>query len=68
MVGEYHDAVTHLENNRESGAIVPAAYSSGAMVAAYQLEDDEYREAYPTILFRDFLIDYHRARRHPDER
>lgn len=52
-VEAYRDTRHAWEALRESGTLVS---HSGTEVAAYQLEDDDFRERFPPPTFKDWLI------------
>lgn len=56
FVDDYRDAVHAWEALRESDTVVDVPGGSGAVVAAYQLTDDEFAAAHPRPLFRDWLL------------
>lgn len=58
-VEEYRDTRHAWESLRESGHLVP---HGGTEVAAHQLEEDDFRQAFPPPTFRDWLIEHARPR------
>ena len=60
MVNEYRDAHDAWAALRESNVLaptsVPGAANSGVVCA--QLEDDEFKAAFPQPLFKDWLTGY----------
>lgn len=67
MVRNFHDARDARDALRESGLDVGStvAGTAGSNVAAYQLSDEEFAEAFPPLLFKDWLVSY--AERPPEE-
>lgn len=67
-VNAYRDARDARNALRESGEAITAsaAGTSGASVGAYQLSDEEFREAFPAPRLADFLRDAAAARREPE--
>jgi len=63
LVEGYRDARHAWEALRESDTPVPAAYAGGATTTCMQLEDDEFRAAYPPPTFKQWLIDHSAAER-----
>lgn len=61
LVGEYRDARDARDALRESGILAPAEFGFGAMVAYYQLEDDDFARACPPVLFREWLVENSKA-------
>lgn len=67
MVQEYQDARNAWEAQRESGTTVPALYADGGeLVSMYQLEDADYRAAFPPPTFRTWLEGHAGSRKDPD--
>ena len=65
-LSSYRDARHAWEALRESGAVVATsalAGGDGANVSCYQLEDDEYRAAFPPPRLADFIREAASARR-----
>lgn len=60
LVESYYDARHAWEALRESDTPVPAAFAFGADVTCQQLEDDDFRAAFPPPTFKQWLIDQHR--------
>lgn len=58
LVQSYRDARDARDALRESDTAVPAAWSAGGAVSAYQLEAAEFDQAYPAVTFREWLLDH----------
>jgi hypothetical protein len=63
MMNDYRAARAAWEAKRESGDPVPARFSHGAAIACYQLEDADFRAAFPPPTLRGWL----EASRRPDD-
>lgn len=55
MLEDYRSARAAWEAKRESGDPVPPEFAHGGLVACYQLEDPEFRAAFPAPMLRDWL-------------
>lgn len=55
VTGEFRAALDAWERRRESGEDVGGW--AGAVTAAYQMEDDEYRERFPCPRLKDFMVE-----------
>lgn len=62
LVAAYRDARDAHDALRESEAPAPAGVpgTAGAAIAMYQLDDDQFDQAVPPILFKDWLIGHAR--------
>ena len=56
LVQGYRDQRDARDALRESGQVAPAWVAGGDPVSMYQLEDDDFDQAYPRVTFRDWLI------------
>lgn len=55
QVDEYRAARAAWEALRESSTIVDVAGGAGAAIAAYQLEESDFRGAFPAPNFKEWL-------------
>lgn len=61
LVSDYRDARHAWEALRESDTPVPAAYAYGSTATCAQLEDGDFRTAFPPPTFKDWLIAHARG-------
>lgn len=68
LVTEYQWERMRWEERRESGELAPTSVPgiAGSQVAMHQLEDADYRAAFPPPTFRQWLIDHAGQRTDPD--
>lgn len=65
MIDEYRAARDAREALRESGQLAPSSVAGIAHsdVAMYQLDDDDFDRAVPSVTFREWLIEWGASRR-----
>lgn len=68
LVESYRDARDARDALRESGTFVPAAYSYGSSIAAYQLEREDFDAAFPSVTFKSWLVDHAGRNAEPEGR